>query len=132
LPAAKNTPEIAAIRKVEPHTTVASPPSHSAFSDQFTLLLFIEKLRVLSAGKPIGIKLCLGNKEEFEMLCLEMKHNNLFPDFIAIDGAEGGTGAAPLEFTDSLGMPLNDALSFAHSRLQYYGLRKEIKLIAAG
>lgn len=132
LPAAKNTPEIAAIRKVEPYTTVASPPSHSAFSDQFTLLLFIEKLRVLSDGKPIGIKLCLGNKEEFEQLCQEMKHNNLFPDFIAIDGAEGGTGAAPLEFTDSLGMPLNDALSFVHSRLQYYGLRKEIKLIAAG
>ncbi|WP_276495754.1 FMN-binding glutamate synthase family protein [Pontibacter litorisediminis] len=132
LPAAKNTPEIAAIRKVEPYTTVASPPAHSAFSDQFTMLLFIEKLRVLSDGKPIGIKLCIGNKQEFERLCQEMMHNRLFPDFITIDGAEGGTGAAPLEFTDSLGMPLYDALAFAQSTLRKYGLRDEIKIIAAG
>jgi len=132
LPAAKNTPEIAAIRKVEPYTTVASPPAHAAFSDQFTMLLFIDKLRVLSEGKPVGIKLCMGNKQEFERLCQEMKHNNLFPDFITIDGAEGGTGAAPLEFTDSLGMPLYDALAYAHSTLTKYGLREEIRLIAAG
>ncbi|WP_025605871.1 FMN-binding glutamate synthase family protein [Pontibacter actiniarum] len=132
LPAAKNTPEIAAIRKVEPYTTVASPPAHSAFNDQFTLLLYIEKLRVLSEGKPIGIKLCIGEKLEFERLCQEMMHNNLFPDFITIDGAEGGTGAAPLEFTDSLGMPLYDALAYAHSTLKKYGLRKEIKLFVAG
>ncbi|WP_266205419.1 FMN-binding glutamate synthase family protein [Pontibacter kalidii] len=132
LPAAKNTPEIAAIRKVEPYTTVASPPSHSAFKDQFTLLLYIEKLRVLSEGKPIGIKLCIGNKQEFERLCQEMMHNRIYPDFITIDGAEGGTGAAPLEFTDSLGMPLYDALAFAQSTLRKYGLREEIKLVAAG
>ncbi|MBC5991391.1 FMN-binding glutamate synthase family protein [Pontibacter cellulosilyticus] len=132
LPAAKNTPEIAAIRKVEPYTTVASPPAHSAFSDQFTLLLFIQKLRVLSEGKPIGIKLCIGNKEEFEQLCRQMKHNQIFPDFITIDGAEGGTGAAPLEFTDSLGMPLYDALAYVQNMLIKYGLRNEIKLIAAG
>lgn len=132
LPAAKNTPEIAAIRKVEPYTTVASPPAHSAFSDQFTMLLFIEKLRVLSEGKPIGIKLCIGNKLEFELLCKEMKHNRIYPDFITIDGAEGGTGAAPLEFTDSLGMPLYDALAFVQNMLEEYGLRQEIKLVAAG
>ena len=132
LPAPKNTPEIAAIRKVEPYTTVASPPGHSAFSDQFTMLLFINKLRVLSEGKPIGIKLCIGNKQEFELLCREMKHNRIFPDFITIDGAEGGTGAAPLEFTDSLGMPLFDALAFVQNMLEKYGLREEIKLIAAG
>ncbi|MDX5417931.1 MAG: FMN-binding glutamate synthase family protein [Hymenobacteraceae bacterium] len=132
LPAAKNTPEIAAIRKVEPYTTVASPPSHSAFNDQFTMLLFIDKLRVLSEGKPIGIKLCVGNKQEFERLCQEMKHNRIFPDFITIDGAEGGTGAAPLEFTDSLGMPLYDSLAFVQRMLQQYELRDEIKLIAAG
>lgn len=132
LPAAKNTPEIAAIRKVEPFTTVASPPGHAAFKDQFTLLLFIEKLRVLSEGKPIGIKICIGNKDEFELLCLEMKHNQLFPDFITIDGAEGGTGAAPLEFTDSLGMPLYDALAFVNSMLQKYGLRDDVKIMAAG
>ncbi|WP_033316776.1 FMN-binding glutamate synthase family protein [Pontibacter roseus] len=132
LPAAKNTPEIAAIRKVVPYTTVASPPAHSAFQDQFTMLLYIEKLRVLSEGKPIGIKLCIGNKQEFERLCQEMMHNQIYPDFITIDGAEGGTGAAPLEFTDSLGMPLYDALAFVQNMLQKYGLRDEIKLIAAG
>ncbi|WP_439883166.1 FMN-binding glutamate synthase family protein [Pontibacter sp. MBLB2868] len=132
LPAAKNTPEIAAIRKVEPYTTVSSPPSHSAFTDQFTLLLYIQKLRLLSGGKPIGIKLCLGNEQEFERLCQEMMQNQIFPDFITIDGAEGGTGAAPLEFTDSLGMPLYDALSFAQYTLKKYDLRKEIKIIAAG
>ncbi|WP_242919499.1 FMN-binding glutamate synthase family protein [Pontibacter liquoris] len=132
LPAAKNTPEIAAIRKVEPYTTVASPPAHAAFQDQFTLLLFVEKLRLLSNGKPIGIKLCIGNKQEFERLCQEMMHNQLFPDFITIDGAEGGTGAAPLEFTDSLGMPLYDALTFVQNMLRKYGLRKEIKVLAAG
>ncbi|WP_162426795.1 FMN-binding glutamate synthase family protein [Pontibacter pudoricolor] len=132
LPAAKNTPEIAAIRKVVPHTTVASPPAHSAFQDQFTMLLFIEKLRVLSQGKPIGIKLCIGNKLEFERLCQEMMHNQIFPDFITIDGAEGGTGAAPLEFTDSLGMPLYDALSFVQEMLVKYKLRKEVRVIAAG
>ncbi|TPE46011.1 FMN-binding glutamate synthase family protein [Pontibacter mangrovi] len=132
LPAAKNTPEIAAIRKVEPYTTVASPPAHAAFKDPFTMLLFVEKLRVLSEGKPIGIKLCIGSKQEFERLCQEMMHNRIYPDFITIDGAEGGTGAAPLEFTDSLGMPLYDALAFAQSTLRKYGLRDEIKIIAAG
>ncbi|WP_347159104.1 FMN-binding glutamate synthase family protein [Pontibacter chitinilyticus] len=132
LPAAKNTPEIATIRKVEPHTTVMSPPAHAAFHDQFTMLLFIEKLRLLSGGKPVGIKLCIGNKQEFERLCQEMMHNQLFPDFISIDGAEGGTGAAPLEFTDSLGMPLYDALAFVHNTLKKYGLRQEIKIMAAG
>jgi len=132
LPAAKNTPEIAAIRKVVPHTTVASPPAHSAFQDQFTMLLFIEKLRILSKGKPIGIKLCIGNKQEFERLCQEMMHNQIYPDFITIDGAEGGTGAAPLEFTDSLGMPLYDSLAFVQTMLQKYKLRDEIKVIAAG
>ncbi|MCC9136015.1 FMN-binding glutamate synthase family protein [Pontibacter silvestris] len=132
LPGAKNTPEIAAIRQVEPYTTVVSPPAHSAFTDQFTLLLYIEKLRVLSGGKPIGIKLCIGNKQEFERICQEMMHNQLYPDFITIDGAEGGTGAAPLEFTDSLGMPLYDALAFVHNMLKKYGLRDQIKLMAAG
>ncbi|MDX5422271.1 MAG: FMN-binding glutamate synthase family protein [Hymenobacteraceae bacterium] len=132
LPALKNTPEVAAIRKVRPHTTVASPPGHSAFHDQLSLLFSIEKMRLLSNGKPIGIKLCIGNKQEFERLCQEMMHSRIYPDFITIDGAEGGTGAAPLEFTDSLGMPLYDALAFAHTMLLKYGLRKEIKIMAAG
>jgi glutamate synthase domain-containing protein 2 len=132
LPAAKNTPEIAAIRKVKPFTTVASPPAHSAFSDQFTMLLFIEKLRILSKGKPVGIKLCIGNKQEFERICQEMMHNQIFPDFITIDGAEGGTGAAPLEFTDSLGMPLYDALAFVKQTLDSFELSGSIRIIAAG
>lgn len=132
LPAAKNTPEIAAIRNVEPHTTVASPPTHSAFSDNYTMLLFIDKLRKLSNGKPIGIKLCIGSKEEFESLVKEMRDNYIYPDYICIDGAEGGTGAAPLEFSDSLGMPLYDALSFANNTLIKYGVRDELKIIAAG
>lgn len=132
LPAAKNTPEIAAIRRVAPHTTVASPPGHTAFYDHFSMLLFIRRLRMLSGGKPVGIKLCIGNKEEFSELCFEMHKNNIFPDFICIDGAEGGTGAAPLEFSDSLGMPLYDALTFAHNTLQKYKIREEVKIIAAG
>ena len=132
LPAAKNTPEVAAIRRVEPYTTVASPPGHSAFHDAFSLLVFVDKLRHLSGGKPVGIKLCVGSKAEFEDLCQEMYTAGIYPDFITIDGAEGGTGAAPLEFSDSLGMPLYDALAFAHARLHHYGLRPEIKLLAAG
>lgn len=132
LPAAKNTPEIAAIRKVEPYTTVASPPGHSAFSNMFGLIQFIKQLRVLSNGKPIGIKLCVGSKLEFTEMVETMKAEQIFPDFITIDGAEGGTGAAPLEFSDSLGMPLYDALSFAHDTLQKSGIRNEVKIFAAG
>ncbi len=132
LPAAKNTPEVAAIRRVEPYTTISSPPGHSAFHDVFSLLVFVDKLRHLSGGKPVGIKLCVGSKTEFEELCQEMHTSRICPDFITIDGAEGGTGAAPLEFSDSLGMPLYDALAFAHSCLHHYGLRPEVSLLAAG
>jgi glutamate synthase domain-containing protein 2 len=132
LPAAKNTPEIAAIRKVEPFTTVASPPAHSAFGNYDELCLFIEKLRLLSNGKPVGIKLCVGSKKEFSDMIMTMKKHWSFPDFISIDGAEGGTGAAPLEFSDSLGMPLYDALSFAHQTLVKSGVRNELRLFAAG
>ena len=132
LPAAKNTPEVAAIRRVLPHTTVVSPPGHSAFHDAFSLLVFVDKLRHLSGGKPVGIKLCLGREVEFEELCQEMHTSGLRPDFITIDGAEGGTGAAPLEFSDSLGMPLYDALALAQRRLSHYGLRPEVSLLAAG
>ncbi len=132
LPAAKNTPEIAAIRKVEPYTTVASPPGHSAFIDVKGLTKFITELRSLSNGKPIGIKLCVGSKKEFNNMVDAMKEAQVFPDFITIDGAEGGTGAAPLEFSDSLGMPLYDALSFAHHSLTQKQVRSEVKLFAAG
>lgn len=132
LPAEKNTPEIAAIRKVQPYTQVVSPPGHSAFRDAKGLLLFIRRLRELSGGKPIGIKLCIGELSEFESLCREMKATGIAPDYIAVDGAEGGTGAAPPEFTDNVGMPLYDALAAVHRLLLAYGVRGETRLIAAG
>lgn len=132
LPAKKNTPEIAAIRNIEPYTTVFSPPGHTAFSDPVGLMLFIGQLRELSGGKPVGFKLCLGDKQEFVDICNSINVTRIFPDFITIDGAEGGTGAAPLEFTDHLGMPLYDALAFASGALRLFGYDKEIKLIAAG
>jgi glutamate synthase domain-containing protein 2 len=132
LPAAKNTKEIAAIRKVEPHVTIKSPPYHTAFYDDASLIAFIARMRVLAEGKPVGIKLCIGDRLEFEELALTMKRLDSFPDFITIDGSEGGTGAAPLEFADRLGMPLHDALAFVHQTLSELDIRNEVKIIAAG
>ncbi len=132
LPAAKNTPEIAAIRRVEPHTTIASPPAHSAFHSFETMASFIQELRKLSKGKPIGIKLCIGSKQEFVEMVDAMQRTQIYPDFITIDGAEGGTGAAPLEFSDSVGTPLYDALAFAGKILTQKGIRKDIRIFASG
>lgn len=132
LPANKNTPEIAAIRAVEPYTTVDSPPSHSAFSDAEGMLHFIKKLRDLSGGKPVGFKLCIGIKEEFIDICEAIIKTGIKPDFIVIDGGEGGTGAAPVEFSNSLGMPLLDGLAFAVDTLRGYNLKKDIRVIASG
>jgi glutamate synthase domain-containing protein 2 len=132
LPAAKNTPEIAAIRLVKPGTTVFSPPYHSAFSTPIELVRFIEKLRMLSGGKPVGFKLCIGRKSEFLSICKAMVHLHSFPDFITIDGGEGGTGAAPPEFSNFVGMPLLDALAFVDNALRGFGIRNQMKLIASG
>ncbi|WP_026946450.1 FMN-binding glutamate synthase family protein [Algoriphagus marincola] len=132
LPGIKNTPEIASIRGLKAGTTVLSPPSHSAFSDPASLIKFVEKLRDLSEGKPIGIKLCIGRTEEFIEICKEMVAQNCWPDFITIDGAEGGTGAAPLEFSDSVGLPLEPALIFVRATLEKYNLREKVKIIASG
>lgn len=132
LPAIKNTEEIAKIRHVEAHKDVHSPPGHSAFSNGEGLMQFIQKLRELSDGKPIGFKLCVGRKQEFIDLCKAMISSDIKPDFITVDGGEGGTGAAPVEFSNSLGMPLRDALAFVHDTLMGFGLRDEIKLIASG
>ena len=132
LPAAKNTPEIAAIRLVKPGTTVFSPPFHSAFSTPIELLKFVKQLRELSGGKPVGFKLCVGRKSEFLSICKAMVQLNLYPDFITIDGGEGGTGAAPPEFSNFVGMPLLDALAFADDALRGFGVRNELKLIASG
>ena len=132
LPASKNTAEIAAIRGVEPHTTVASPPAHSAYESADGLLDFIAQLRKLSGGKPIGFKVCVGSRNEFEQICISMKKKQIFPDFITVDGGEGGTGAAPVEFSNSLGMPLRDGIFIVDTLLKKHEIRKEIKIMAAG
>lgn len=132
LPAEKNTAEIAKIRGVKQGVMVLSPPYHTAFHNSEEMILFIQKLRELSGGKPIGFKLCIGKTNEFVDLVLEMKKQNTYPDFITIDGAEGGTGAAPLEFSDHVGMPLIPALIFVNKTLIEQGVRHEIKLIASG
>ncbi|WP_305907850.1 FMN-binding glutamate synthase family protein [Methylomarinum sp. Ch1-1] len=132
LPACKNTPEIAAIRGVEAYKQVNSPAVHSAFSSPLELMAFIRKLRDLSDGKPVGFKLSIGRRSEFIALCKAMLETGITPDFITVDGGEGGTGAAPLEYTNSVGMPLLDALAFVSDCLVGFGLKPEIKIIASG
>jgi glutamate synthase domain-containing protein 2 len=132
LPSIKNTAEIAEIRGVVKGTTILSPPSHSAFQDANGLIEFVGKLRELSGGKPIGFKLCIGRTEEFSAICKAMVSHQIFPDFITIDGAEGGTGAAPLEFSDSVGLPLEPSLIFVRGTLVKFGIRDKIKIIASG
>jgi glutamate synthase domain-containing protein 2 len=132
LPAEKNTEEIASIRGVKPWTTVDSPPGHRAFTNNKELLLFVQKLRTLSDGKPIGFKICFGSRTEFHDLCQEMVKTGITPDFISIDGAEGGTGAAPVEFSDSIGTPLNEGLIKANNILRGYNLRDKLKIIVSG
>jgi len=132
LPASKNTVEISNIRHIIPHVDVHSPPAHSAFSNPVEFMHFIKKLRDLSGGKPIGFKLCVGKKQEFIEICNTMISTGIKPDFITVDGGEGGTGAAPVEFSNSMGMPLREGLVFVHDTLVGFGLKKEIKVIAAG
>lgn len=132
LPKSKNTPEIAQIRNVRPGTDVLSPPYHQAFKNPHEMLHFISKLRELSKGRPIGIKLCFGQPEEFKKMCEAMVSTGIRPDFITIDGGEGGTGAAPLEFSNYVGMPLRDGLVRAYDFLHEYDLKKDIKLICSG
>jgi glutamate synthase domain-containing protein 2 len=132
LPAAKITPEIVEIRKIEPGKDVVSPPAHKAFSNPIGLLHFIQKLRELSGGKPIGFKLCVGQPSEFIAICKAMVETNIMPDFITVDGGEGGTGAAPLEFSNNVGAPLEEGLSFVHNILCGFDLRKHIRIIASG
>jgi glutamate synthase domain-containing protein 2 len=132
LPAAKLTPEIAAIRKVPLGQDVVSPPGHSAFSNPFELLDFIGNLRKLSKGKPIGFKLCVGKRREFLAVCKAMVATGITPDFISVDGGEGGTGAAPLEFSNHIGSPLIEGLIFVHNSLVGYSLRSRIRVLASG
>ncbi|MGN6508194.1 MAG: FMN-binding glutamate synthase family protein, partial [Chitinophaga sp.] len=132
LPAKKNTPEIAAIRHVKPGTTVYSPPFHSAFSNPRELVLFIQRMRELSGGKPTGFKLCIGRKSEFIGICKAMIELDIYPDFITVDGGEGGTGAAPQEFSNHVGAPLLDGLAFVHNMLNGFNIRQHIRIIASG
>ncbi len=128
----KVTQEIADIRNVPLGKDVISPPAHTAFSDARGMLHFISQLRDLSNGKPVGIKLCLGHRNEFEELVNLMKETQLYPDYIVVDGAEGGTGAAPLEFANYMGMPGTDALVIVVDCLKAAGLKEKIKVIATG
>ena len=132
LPAKKNTKEIAEIRVVEEGTDVLSPPSHAAFSNFEEMVSFLQQVRELSGRKPIGIKLCVGNNEEIEEMIATFSKLNNYPDYIAVDGGEGGTGAAPLEFTNYIGTPLLEGLLFINRTLEKYNLRNQIKIIASG
>ncbi len=132
LPGSKVTPEIAEIRGVPVGLDVNSPPSHNAFSNPKGLLDFLVQLRDLSGGKPVGFKLCIGLPSEFLSICKAMVETGIVPDFITIDGSEGGTGAAPMEFSNSIGMPLTDGLLFAHNALLGCNLRDKIRVICSG
>lgn len=132
LPGAKNTAEIAAVRKVAPGTTVLSPPGHTAFSNSSELVDFINTLRNASGGKPVGIKLCLGEVDEFENVLRACIEKGCSPDYIVVDGGEGGTGSAPPEFSSSIGQSLNDGLVAVSNLLINYGLKEEIKILCSG
>jgi glutamate synthase domain-containing protein 2 len=132
LPGRKVTPEIAAARGVPVGTTCVSPPAHLAFTTPIGLLEFLEQLRGLSGGKPVGFKLCVGNPVEYLGIVKAMRETGLLPDFVVIDGGEGGTGAGPIELTDHGGMPLREGLAFAHGALVGAGLRERVKVGAAG
>ncbi len=132
LPAAKLTKEIAEIRGVPMGQDVLSPSAHTAFSTPIEMMHFIKQLRELAGGKPVGIKLCLGNRSEFLSSCKAMIDTGIAPDFVTVDGSEGGTGAAPTEMTNSVGTPLKDGLIIANNALIGCGLRDEVKIIAAG
>jgi glutamate synthase domain-containing protein 2 len=132
LPAKKVTKEIAEIRSIEMGKDVLSPPYHKAFSTPKGLLKLIKQMQDLSGGKPVGFKLCIGHKAEFLSICKAMVETGIKPDFISVDGGEGGTGAAPLEFSNSVGMPFREGIAFAYDALVGFGLKEDIKLISAG
>lgn len=132
LPGPKVTEEIAKIRRVPVGKAVISPPGHTAFTTPAELCQFVEELRRLSGGKPVGFKLCLGRRDEFIKICEAIRETGLAPDFITVDGGEGGTGAAPFDFINYVGSPLNEALFFVHITLKEFGLRDRIKIIASG
>jgi glutamate synthase domain-containing protein 2 len=132
LPAAKVTAEIAATRGVPVGQNCVSPPCHSAFSSPLEMMAFVSDLRRLSGGKPVGFKLCIGHPWEFMAIVKAMLESGIVPEFIVVDGGEGGTGAAPSEFSDHIGMPMREGLMFVRNVLVGAGLRDQIKVGAAG
>lgn len=132
LPGPKVSEEIAATRGVAVGITVVSPPTHTAFRNPLELVEFIATLRRLSGGKPVGFKLCVGARTEFLSICKAMIETGIQPDFIIVDGSEGGTGAAPQEFEDHIGMPLTEGLMLVHNCLVGTGLRTHIRIGASG
>jgi glutamate synthase domain-containing protein 2 len=132
LPGAKVTAEIAAARGVPMGLDCVSPAAHSAFNTPLEMLQFIDRLRSLSGGKPVGFKLCIGHPWEWFALAKAMIETDLLPDFIVVDGGEGGTGAAPLEFTDNVGTPLQEGLRLVHNTLVGLNIRHRIKIGCAG
>ncbi|MEZ5666412.1 MAG: FMN-binding glutamate synthase family protein [Alphaproteobacteria bacterium] len=132
LPGPKVTPEIAATRDVPVWTECVSPAGHSAFSTPLELLDFAARLRELAGGKPVGIKLCIGHPWEFLSVCKAMVKSGTLLDFVVVDGAEGGTGAAPQELSDHVGAPLREGLIFVHNALVGSGLREHVRVAASG
>jgi glutamate synthase domain-containing protein 2 len=132
LPGPKVTPEIAEARGVPVGVDCVSPAAHSSFSNPVELLQFVQKLRELSEGKPVGFKLCIGHPWEWFGIAKAMQKTGIYPDFIVVDGSEGGTGAAPVEFTDHMGMPMLEGLRLVHNTLVGLKLRKQIRLGASG
>lgn len=132
LPGEKVTPEIAATRGVPVGEDCISPARHREFSTPLELVKFLGELRRLAKGKPVGMKLCVGQPWEFMGMVKAMRETGIMPDYIVVDGSEGGTGAAPVEFADNLGMPMRESLLFVHNTLVGAGLRKRIKIGAAG
>lgn len=132
LPGSKVTPEIAEARGVMVGQDCVSPARHTAFTGPLGLIHFIGRLRELSGGKPVGFKLCIGRPVEAASLVKAMLETGIYPDFIVIDGSEGGTGAAPEEFSDNIGMPLRDGLVLMHNLLKGAGLRRKIKIGCSG
>jgi glutamate synthase domain-containing protein 2 len=132
MPAAKVTKEIADIRGVPAGEKCVSPAYHSAFSTPREMIRFLQTLRELSGGKPVGFKLCVGQPTEFLAICKAIRETSIFPDFVIVDGGEGGTGAAPIEFEDHVGMPLTEALIFVNNALVGAGLRRDIRVGCSG
>ena len=132
LPGAKVTQEIANARGVPVGVDCNSPAAHSAFSTPVELMQFIQRLRSLANGKPVGFKLCIGHPWEWFAIAKAMQQTGITPDFIVVDGAEGGTGAAPVEFADHMGVPMKEGLRLVHNTLVGIGLRSQVKIGAAG